>query len=99
MIQSRADSKGQPAFLSFRAMDQLMQNIGGESFTYEEFKQMYDSVPGIKDIVKNFDENGLTIDTKEGGEDDAPTTSADNGDANVAAAAKRATNKSMGADL
>lgn len=76
-----------------------MQNIGGESFTYEEFKQMYDSVPGIKDIVKNFDENGLTIDTKEGGEDDAPTTSADNGDANVAAAAKRATNKSMGADL
>lgn len=100
MIQSRADSKGQPAFLSFRAMDQIMQNLGGESFTYEEFKQLYDSVPGIKDIVKNFDENGLTIDTKEGSDTDAPTTtSADNGDANVAAAAKRATSKSMGADL
>lgn len=100
MVQSRADSKGQPAFLSFQAMDRIMQNLDGESFTYDGFKAIYDSTPGVQDIVKNFDENGITIDTKEGGDKDAGATKSDNSGAdNVKAAAKRATSRNLGNDL
>jgi hypothetical protein len=97
MIQARADQKGQPAFLSFRAMDQIMQNIGGEAFSYESFKEVYDTVPGVKDIVKDFNEEGITIATQEGG-DDAPAPR-DDGGANVTASAKRAAKKGLGNDL
>lgn len=98
MIQARADQKGQPAFLSFRALDQIMQNIGGESFNYEGFKNLYDTEPGIKEIVKDFNEDGITIATQEGTPDDTPAGD-DNGEANVTAAAKRAAKKGLGNGL
>jgi hypothetical protein len=99
MIQSRADSKGQPAFLSFPAMDRIMQNLDGESFNYEGFKMMYDATPAIADIVKNFDEDGITIDTKEGGEKDAPQGGSDPQGDGVNSAATRAAKKGLGKDL
>lgn len=98
MIQARADSKGQPAFLSFRAMDRIMQNVGGESFSYDGFKQMYDATPGLQDLVKDFNEDGITIATDEGG-DEASQANQDGGEANVTAAAKRAAKKGLGNDL
>lgn len=93
MLKGRADSKGQSAFLSFRAMDRIMQNVGGESFSYEGFKQMYDSTPALKELIKDFNEDGITIATTDQADGDA--SQADQGDtrANVTAAAKRATNR------
>ena len=98
MIQSRADSKGQPAFLSFRAMDRIMQNVGSSSFSYDGFKQMYDATPGLQDLVKDFNEDGITISTDEGG-DEVSQANQDGGEGNVSAAAKRAAKKGLGNDL
>ena len=98
MLKGRADSKGQSAFLSFTAMDRIMQNVGGESFSYDGFKQMYDATPALKELVKDFNEDGITIATDEGG-DDASQATQDGGEANVTAAAKRAAKRGLGNDL
>jgi hypothetical protein len=42
-----------------------MQNIGNQQFTYDSFKAAYDSDPKIKDIVKDFDQNQITLKTSE----------------------------------
>jgi hypothetical protein len=96
MLQAKADSKGQPAFLSFQALDRIMSNLGGESFDYEGFKNVYDSNPALKDLVKNFNEKGVTVKTKEQ-PSDANQADTAQGDTTVSTMAKRATD--VGAKL
>ena len=98
MLKGRADSKGQPAFLSFIAIDRIMQNVGGESFSYDGFKQMYDATPALQDLVKDFNEQGITIATDEAN-DDTSQANQDDGEANVTAAAKRAAKRGLGNNL
>jgi hypothetical protein len=40
-----------------------MKNMGSEQFSYESFKLAYDSDPRIKPLVKNFDQEGITLAT------------------------------------
>lgn len=40
-----------------------MKNMGSEQFDYETFKLAYDSDPRIKPLVKNFDQEGITLST------------------------------------
>lgn len=40
-----------------------MKNMGSEQFNYESFKLAYDSDPRIKPLVKNFDQEGITLAT------------------------------------
>jgi hypothetical protein len=42
-----------------------MQNTGNEQFNYDSFKAAYDSDPKIKSIVKDFDQNTITLKTSE----------------------------------
>lgn len=42
-----------------------MQNIGNQQFTYDSFKAAYDSDPKIKEIVKDFDQQRVTLKTSE----------------------------------
>ena len=102
-IKGSADQKGKPVFLHFMkpAKDKLkpdtmnvdfnsvMANIGSESFTYESFKTAYDTDPRIKEYVKDFNEDGITVKTAQDA-DAAPTSPEDGGD-EVAAMAQRAT--------
>jgi hypothetical protein len=37
--------------------------MGSEQFDYETFKLAYDSDPRIKPLVKNFDQEGITLAT------------------------------------
>ena len=60
---------------------------------------MYDATPAIADIVKNFDEDGITIDTKEGGEKDAPQGGSEPQGDGVNSADTRAAKKGLGKDL
>ena len=108
-IKGSADQKGKPVFLHFTKPSQdkmkpdtmnidfnsVMANIGGESFTYESFKTAYDSDPRIKQYVKDFSEDGITVKTAEDA-DTAPTSPEDGGD-KVGQMAQRATNP--GAEL
>ena len=40
-----------------------MQNAGNQQFTYDSFKASYDSDPKIQDIVKDFDQETITLKT------------------------------------
>lgn len=42
-----------------------MQNIGNQQFTYDSFKAAYDSDPKVKEIVKDFDQQRVTLKTSE----------------------------------
>jgi len=108
-IKGSADQKGKPVFLHFSVpakenlkpdtmnvdFNKIMSNIGGESFTYESFKTAYDTDPRIKEYVKDFNEDGITVKTMQDA-DTAPTSPEDGGD-KVAQMAKSATD--VGAKL
>lgn len=40
-----------------------MQNAGNQQFTYDSFKASYDADPKIQDIVKDFDQETITLKT------------------------------------
>jgi len=103
-IKNSADQKGRPVFLHFNNpapedikegsmnldLNKIMQNMGGEAFSYQSFKTAYDTDPRVKEMVKNFSEAGIDLKTKEDA-DNAATTSADGGNT-VSQMAKSATN-------
>lgn len=72
-----------------------MQNVGDEEFTYDSFKQAYDSDPLTQGLTQRFDQNGVELKTKVTNTDTAPSD-ADPERSSVAQAARRATNKARG---
>jgi hypothetical protein len=50
-----------------------MQNVGDEEFTYDSFKQAYDSDSLTQGLTQRFDQNGLELKTKVGNNDVAPS--------------------------
>lgn len=67
-----------------------MKNMGSEQFSYESFKLAYDSDPRIKPLVKNFDQEGITLATD--AEANSTTQQQGTGSSNsVSQMAKRAT--------
>ena len=103
-VKGAADQKGKPVFLHFEKptkenikqdsmnidLNKVMQNMGGEAFVYDTFKNAYDSDPRIKEMVKDFSEAGITLKTKEDADKSAATTP-DDGSNTVSAMAKSAT--------
>lgn len=63
-LQRRADSKNQPAQYSWDALNNILQNVQGNSVDYTAFKAEYDADPSMKEFVKGFDSNGLTVKTR-----------------------------------
>lgn len=61
---SQADSQNQPSYLSWDALNKIMQNIGDEQFDYNSFKNSYDSSPMVKNLVHKFDNRGIELKTK-----------------------------------
>ena len=51
--------------VSFNQLDKLLQNIGRGQFNYETFKSAYDSDAKIKNLVKNFDREGIELKSSE----------------------------------
>jgi len=108
-VMGAANQKGKPAFLHFDKprtedvkkdsinidLNKVMQNMGGEAFVYDTFKNAYDSDARIKEMVKNFSEAGIELKTKE----DSKNTmqGGEPGDDKVAQMAKSATD--VGAKL
>ena len=46
-----------------------------QQFDYDGFKQVYDANPELQNLVKNFDEKGVTLGTKQEADSDAPVQS------------------------
>lgn len=61
---SQADNQNQPSYLSWDALNKIMQNIGDEQFDYNSFKNSYDSSPMVKNLVHRFDNRGVELKTK-----------------------------------
>lgn len=74
-----------------------MQKMTGQEIDYDAFKSEFDKNPQLKDLIDKFDENGITIKTKNKAQE--PTELAakkEKAKNNVAASAKRAAAKMIG---
>ena len=60
----RANAEGAPAELSYPAITNLMKASGHGSFDYGVFKNLYDASPEIQAVVKNFNEDGVVLNTE-----------------------------------
>lgn len=68
----------------------MMKNMGNEQFDYRTFKAAYDTDPRINSMIKNFDQEGVTLKTDTDADTDAPQQDIDS-DSAVSQMAKRAT--------
>ncbi len=84
------------AQFSWPAISKLMQNMTGQTVDYDSFKVQFDSNPELKNLIDNFDENGIVIKTK--AKKVEPGQVGDKAKAmnNVKSAAKRAAAKMVG---
>ena len=80
-------NKGLTKF-NIQQLDRYMQNVGGPQFSYDVFKAAYDSDNKIKGLIKDFDQDSITLKTRE--LDDIGSTSTAKKDV-VGQMAKRAT--------
>jgi hypothetical protein len=95
-LQSRADSKGVTAQFAWPAISKMMQNVTGQDVDYDAFKAQFDSTPELKNIVDNFDENGITIKTKAKKQEPGQVGDKQKAKNAVNTAAKRAAAKMVG---
>jgi hypothetical protein len=65
----------------------MLQNVSGTQMDYETFKTEFDQLPQLKNIVAQFDGQGITLKTKEKPE---ATRSDKNAGSNDAAASRAA---------
>ena len=82
--------KKQASEFSFDDLNRLMKNAGREQFDYRTFKAAYDSDPRLKRMIKNFNQDGVTLKTDTDADTTAPQQ--DLGNTKVSQMAKRATN-------
>ena len=58
----RAASKKAPAKLNWNGLNKVLAMNGFElTADYETFKAMYDSIPSIQQMVKNFNDDGIEL--------------------------------------
>ena len=62
-VKGDADDKNTSAHISFDAVSQIMKNTGHPAFSYDLFKQMYDNGKTLKNVVKDFDQEKITLKT------------------------------------
>lgn len=64
-LVGRSDSKGVSQTLSWPALAHILQNLGYGGLTFDQFAKVYDENPGLQPLVRNYDENGIQLGTKE----------------------------------
>lgn len=63
--RGRANSQESPAVFSYKALDQMLKNQGHSGITYQQFMNLQNINPQLKTLVKDFDEETITLNTKE----------------------------------
>lgn len=63
-LVSQANSQQQTSYLSWSALNNLMQNVGKEQFDYDSFKKSYDTNPIVQNLVHKFDAKGIELKTQ-----------------------------------
>ncbi len=57
-------NKGLTKF-NIQQLDRYMQNVGGQQFSYDVFKAAYDSDDKIRGLIKDFNQDSITLKTRE----------------------------------
>lgn len=68
-----------------------MQNVGDQEFSFELLKSAFDFDPRIQKIVKDFDQNSITLKSDSDNMSFAPSQQAGDGSDTVKQMAQRAT--------
>jgi hypothetical protein len=84
------------AQFSWPAISKLIQNMTGQTVDYDSFKIEFDSNPELKNLIDNFDENGVTLKTKAKKKEPGAVGDKAKSQAAVNTAAKRAAAKMIG---
>lgn len=84
------------AQFSWPAISKIMQNMTGQTVDYDSFKVQFDANPELKNLIDNFDENGIVIKTKAKKQEPGKVADKDKAMNNVKSAAKRAAAKMIG---
>ena len=64
-LVGRGDSKHAPQSLTWPALGNMLKNMGYGGLTYDQFAQIYDSNPQIQPLVRDYNDQGLVLGTKE----------------------------------
>ena len=91
-LVAQANSKNQPSYLSWAALNNLMQNVGEEQFDYDSFKAAYDANAIIQNLVFQFDNRGVTLKTRA----TQPKKKEGDKESNISKMAKSAAKKRLG---
>lgn len=90
-MRNQADSKQEIAAFTWDQISDMLKNVSGIQVDYETFKVQYDNLPQLSKIVDKFDDQGITLKTKNQPTD---TSGADNKNA-LMTSAKRAANNTL----
>ena len=69
-LKGEADERKQSSEISFGALSQIMKNTGHPAFSYDLFKNLYDSGETLKNIIKDFDQEKIVLKTERDAETD-----------------------------
>ena len=69
-LKGEADERKQSSEISFGALSQIMKNTGYPAFSYDLFKNLYDSGETLKNIIKDFDQEKIVLKTERDAETD-----------------------------
>mgnify|MGYP000164778484 CR=1 FL=1 len=91
----RSNQSNSGATLSWQAVSNLMRSMGHGNYNYGSFKTMFDQNEDLKSIVRNFNQDGIELNTQfddpQTGEEPIDTDSSPTN--TVQKMAKRATNR------
>lgn len=76
--------------ISIKKLNQYLENVGRPQFNYDVLKSAYDSDPRIQAIVKDFDQETITLKSDETDDLDVDNNAADSNGKTVTQMAKSA---------
>lgn len=57
----RSQSKKQAAVLNWASINQMLKMTGQQQLNYDAFKQLYDTIPAVQNLVHNFNADGIEL--------------------------------------
>ena len=76
-LRGDADEQGQTAEISFDALAQIIKNTGYPTFNYNLFKSIHDKGTALKNVVADFNQDKIILNTEKQAEKD-PSMNKDN---------------------
>ncbi len=76
-LSGDADEQGQTAEISFDALAQIIKNTGYPTFNYNLFKSIFDKGTALKNVVSDFNQDKIILNTEKQAEKD-PAMNKDN---------------------